>query len=149
VRERVIETARELGLEVDVKTLDTPTRTVAEAAEAVGTDPSHIAKSLVFVADGEPLVVVASGGHRVDPDLLAVACDCAEVRQASADEVQAATGFKVGGVPPFGHGLPVMVDASLLEHDVVYAAGGDGNTLFKVDPRKLVEATKARVVSVA
>ena len=85
----------------------------------------------------------------LDPDLLAVACDCAEVRQASEDEVQAATGFKVGGVPPFGHGLPVMVDASLLEHDVVYAAGGDGNTLFKVDPRKLVESTKARVVSVA
>src|SRR2546425_6177774 len=118
MREKVMEAARQLGLEVEVRTLDEPTRTVAEAAEAVGTDPSQIAKSLVFVADGEPLVVVASGGHRVDPDLLAVACDCAEVRQASADEVQAATGFKVGGVPPFGHGLPGMGHPSLLAHAV-------------------------------
>jgi Cys-tRNA(Pro) deacylase len=149
VRERVIEAAEALGLEVEVRTLDNPTRTVAEAAEAVGTDPEHIAKSLVFVADGEPVVVVASGGHRVDIDHLALAFDCAEVRQASPDEVQAATGFKVGGVPPFGHGLPVLIDEALLEHDVVYAAGGDGNTLFEVDPRKLVEVTKARVVAVA
>jgi prolyl-tRNA editing enzyme YbaK/EbsC (Cys-tRNA(Pro) deacylase) len=149
VRERVVDAARELGLDVQVRTLDSPTRTVAEAAEAVGTDPEHIAKSLVFVADGEPVVVVASGGHRVDVDRLALAFDCAEVRQASADEVQAATGFKVGGVPPFGHDLPVLIDEALLEHDVVFAAGGDGNTLFEVDPRRLVEVTKARVVSVA
>jgi len=149
VRERVVDAARELGLDVQVRTLDSPTRTVAEAAEAVGTDPEHIAKSLVFVADGEPVVVVASGGHRVDVDRLALAFDCAEVRQASADEVQAATGFKVGGVPPFGHALPVLIDEALLEHDVVYAAGGDGNTLFEVDPRRLVEVTKARVVAVA
>ena len=101
------------------------------------------------MADGEPVVVVASGGHRVDVDRLALAFDCAEVRQASADEVQAATGSKVGGVPPFGHALPVLIDEALLEHDVVYAAGGDGNTLFEVDPRRLVEVTKARVVAVA
>ncbi len=149
MRERVIETAEELGLSVEIRTLDNPTRTVAEAAEAVGTDAAHIAKSLVFVADGEPVVVVASGGHRVDVDRLALAFDCAEVRQASPDEVQAATGFKVGGVPPFGHGLPVLIDDALLEHEIVYAAGGDGNTLFEVDPRRLVEVTKARVVSVA
>jgi prolyl-tRNA editing enzyme YbaK/EbsC (Cys-tRNA(Pro) deacylase) len=148
MRERVVEAARELGLEIEVRTLDASTRTVAEAAEAVGTDPAHIAKALVFVADGEPVVVVASGSHRVDIDLLALACDCAEVRQASADEVQAATGFRVGGVPPFGHGLPVLFDQALLEHDIVYAAGGDGNTLFEVDPRRLVEVTGARVVTV-
>ena len=148
MRERVIEAAQELGLEIEVTTLDTPTRTVAEAAEAVGTDPVRIAKSVVFVADGEPVLVVASGGHRVDIDRLALSFDCAEVRQASEDEVQAATGFRVGGVPPFGHDLPVVVDEALLEHDIVYAAGGDGNTLFEVDPRRLVEVTGARVVAV-
>ena len=148
MRERVVEEAEALGLHVEVRTLDAPTRTVAEAAEAVGAEPSRIAKSLVFVADGEPLVVVASGGHRVDVDRLALAFDCAELRQASADEVQAATGFKVGGVPPFGHGLPVLIDQALLEHGSVYAAGGDGNTLFEVDPRRLVEVTGARVVEV-
>jgi len=84
----------------------------------------------------------------VDVDRLALAFDCAELRQASADEVQAATGFKVGGVPPFGHGLPVLIDQALLEHGSIYAAGGDGNTLFEVDPRRLVEVTGARVVEV-
>ena len=144
-----MDAARQLGLEVEVRTLDEPTRTVAQAAEAVGTDPEHIAKSLVFVADGEPIVVVASGGHRVDIDRLALAFDCAEVRQASPEEVQAATGFKVGGVPPLGHDLPILFDQVLLGLDRIYAAGGDGNTLFEVDPRKLAEATEARVIDLA
>ena len=149
MREKVVSAARELGLEVEVRTLESSTRTVAEAAEAVSTDPSHIAKSIVFVADGEPVVVVASGGHRVDIERLAVAFDCAEVRQASADEVQAATGFKVGGIPPFGHGLPILFDVTLLDYERIYAAGGDGNTLFEVDPRKLADATGARVLEIA
>ena len=149
MREKVIAAARELGLDVEVRTLEHPTRTVAEAAAALGTDAAHIAKSIVFTADGEPVVAVASGAHRVDVDTLALAFDCAIIEQASPDEVRAATGFPVGGVPPFGHDLPVVVDEALLDHDVVYAAGGDGNTLFAVDPRKLVEATGARVVAVA
>ena len=148
MREKVTRAARELGLEVDVKTLATPTRTVAQAAEAVGAEPAQIAKSIVFLVDGEPIVSVTSGAHRVDPDALAEVCDCAVVEQASADEVRAATGFPVGGVPPFGHGVPVIVDEALLEHDVVYAAGGDGNTLFAVDPRRLADAIGARVVAV-
>jgi prolyl-tRNA editing enzyme YbaK/EbsC (Cys-tRNA(Pro) deacylase) len=149
VREKVVSAARELGLDVEVRTLESSTHTVAEAAEAVGTDPAQIAKAIVFVADGEPFVVVASGDHRVDTERLAWAFDCAEIRQASADEVQAATGFKVGGIPPFGHGLPILFDETLLVHEVIYAAGGDGNTLFEVDPRKLADATGARVIQVA
>ena len=149
MREKVISTARELGLDVEVRTLDQPTRTVAEAATALGVEPGQIAKSLVFLADGEPMVIVASGAHRVDVDQLALACDCAVIDKATPDDVRAATGFSVGGVPPFGHGLPVMIDEALLDYDVVYAAGGDGNTLFAVDPRKLAEATSARTVTVA
>ena len=149
MREKVIAAARTLGLEVDIRTLDQPTRTVAEAANALGVSEAAIAKSLVFLADGEPLVVIASGAHRVDPDTLALACDCAVIDQATPDDVRAATGFPVGGVPPFGHGLPVLMDETLLEQNVVYAAGGDGNTLFAVDPRKLAEATGARLIRVA
>lgn len=140
--------AREIGLEVRVRTLETPTRTVAEAAAAVGADAGAIAKSIVFVVDGDPVVSVTSGAHRVDPDALADAFDCAEVRQASPEEVRAATGFPVGGVPPFGHGLPVVFDEALLAHKLIYAAGGDGNTLFEVEPRRLAEAIAARVVRV-
>ncbi|MEA2309988.1 MAG: hypothetical protein QOG41_1274 [Thermoleophilaceae bacterium] len=149
MREKVKEAARALGLEVEIKTLDQPTRTVAEASAALGVEEGQIAKSLVFLADGEPVVCVASGAHRVDVDQLALACDCAVIGKASPDDVRAATGFAVGGVPPFGHGLPVLMDEALLEYDVVYAAGGDGNTLFSVDPRKLAEATNARTVKVA
>src|ERR687884_598595 len=135
MREKVTAAADELGLRVEIKTLDV--------------EPGQIAKSLVFLADGEPIVIVASGAHRVDTDQIALACDCAVIDKATPEDVRAATGFAVGGVPPFGHGLPVMIDEALLEYDVVYAAGGDGNTLFAVDPRKLADATGARLVRVA
>ncbi len=110
MRENVIDAARQLGLEVDVRRLDQTTATVGDAARAMGCPEAEIAKSLVFVADGDPVLCIASGGHRVDLGLLADALDVAEVRQATPDEVRAATGFGVGGVPPFGHGLPVVFD---------------------------------------
>lgn len=145
--EKVVKAARALGLDVEIKTLDRPTRTVAEAAAAVGAEPAQIAKSLVFVSDGDPVLAVVSGAHRADFDLLADAFDCAEVRQASPDEVRAATGFAVGGVPPFGHDLPVVFDEALCDHERVWAAGGDGNTLFSVDPRELARAIDARIIT--
>ena len=146
--EKVVKAARGLGLEIEVKTLDKPTLTVAEAAEAVDADPAQIAKSLVFVSDGDPIVAVVSGAHRADMDLLALAFDCAEVRQATPEEVRAATGFAVGGVPPFGHGLPVVFDEALCDHDLIYAAGGDGNTLIEVEPKSLARAIDARIIRV-
>ena len=148
MRDKVIHSARELGLNVDVRRLEASTATADEAAVAVGCDKAQIAKSVVFVADGDPVLVIVSGAHRVDLDCLCDALDCAECRQASANEVRAATGFAVGGVPPFGHGLPVVMDETLLEHAVVWAAGGDGHSLFEVDPKQLVECTSARVASI-
>jgi len=149
VREKVVQSGRSLGLEVDVRYMEAPTATAQEAATALGCTQSQIAKSLVFVADGDPVVCVASGAHRVDVDLLADTLDVAEIRQASADEVRAATGYCVGGVPPFGHDLPVVLDQDLLEHDRIWAAGGDGHSLFDVDPKRLAECTHARVARVA
>jgi prolyl-tRNA editing enzyme YbaK/EbsC (Cys-tRNA(Pro) deacylase) len=146
VREKVRDAARELGLDVTVRTLDQSTKTVKDAAAAVGCDESRIAKSIVVVCDGDPVVCVTSGAHRVDVECVALALDCAEVRTATPDEVRAATGFAVGGVPPFGHGLPVLFDESLLRHDRIWAAGGDSNSLFEVDPRSLIECTTAQVV---
>jgi prolyl-tRNA editing enzyme YbaK/EbsC (Cys-tRNA(Pro) deacylase) len=149
MRDKVIQAARDLGLQVDVRTLEAPTRTVAEAAAAVGCEAPQIAKTLVFVADGDPVLVVASGAHRVDLDLLADVFDVAEIRQASPEEVRGSTGYPIGGVSPLGCHLPIAFDETLLGYDCVFAAGGDGNTLFKIDPRLLAEALHARVVQVA
>ena len=149
MKDKVIQAARNLGLEVDVRTLDTPTRTVAEAAAAVGCTAPQIAKTLVFVADGDPVLVVASGAHRVDPEVLADVFDVAEIRQATPEEVRVATGYPVGGVSPLGCHLPIAFDATLLDYDCVFAAGGDGNTLFQVNPRTLADALHARIVRVA
>jgi prolyl-tRNA editing enzyme YbaK/EbsC (Cys-tRNA(Pro) deacylase) len=147
VREKVRDAARELGLEVTVRSLERSTKTVRDAAAAVGCDESMIAKSIVFICDGEPVVCVTSGAHRVDVDRVAVALDCAEARIAAPDEVRAATGYPVGGVPPIGHGLPVLFDEALLQHERIWAAGGDSNSLFEVDPRELIECVSAEVVA--
>jgi prolyl-tRNA editing enzyme YbaK/EbsC (Cys-tRNA(Pro) deacylase) len=147
VRDRLAECARDLGIELQVRRLESSTRTVADAAIAMGCQESEIAKSIVFVADGDPVVCVASGQHRVDTEKVAEALDVAEVRQAQADEVRAATGFAIGGVPPFGHDLPVLFDAALLDHDRVWAAAGDPHSLFCVDPRELARCTRAQVVA--
>jgi Cys-tRNA(Pro) deacylase len=150
MKDKVVKAAREAGLQVDVKTLDQPTRTVTEAAHAVGCDEAQIAKTLVFVADGDPVLVVASGAHRVDTDALCEIFDVAEVRQANADEVRVATGYPVGGVSPLGcDGLPVVFDEHLLKFDRIFVAGGDGNTLFEVEPRKLAESIKAKIARIA
>jgi prolyl-tRNA editing enzyme YbaK/EbsC (Cys-tRNA(Pro) deacylase) len=148
MREKVIDSARELGLNVTVQRLEDSTRTVQDAARAVGCNEGEIAKSIVFIADGDPVVCIASGEHRVDPDKLAEALDVAEVRQAGAAEVRVATGFAVGGVPPLGHGLPVVLDEALLEYESIWAAAGDGHSLFQVEPRQLADCTQAQIAAV-
>jgi prolyl-tRNA editing enzyme YbaK/EbsC (Cys-tRNA(Pro) deacylase) len=148
VKAKVADRAKELGLELTIQQLESSTRTVSDAAVAVGCREAEIAKSIVFVADGEPVVCIASGQHRIDTDKLADTLDVAEVRQAGADEVRAATGFAIGGVPPFGHGLPVVFDEALLSHERVWAAAGDANSLFCSDPRKLASCTEATVADI-
>ena len=147
MRDRLAECARDLGIQVQVRRLEASTRTVADAAVAVGCQEAEIAKSIVFVADGDPIVCVASGQHRVDTDKVADVLDVAEVRQAAAEEVRAATGFAIGGVPPFGHDLPVLFDEDLLRHRRVWAAAGDPHSLFEVDPRELARCIRARIVA--
>jgi prolyl-tRNA editing enzyme YbaK/EbsC (Cys-tRNA(Pro) deacylase) len=149
LRERVVKACREQGLRVSVETLDGSTATVDDAAAAVGCRPEQIAKSIVFVADGDPVVCVTSGAHRIDPDRVCDALDCAEARPASPSEVRAATGYSVGGVPPLAHGLPVLFDDALLAFDDVWAAGGDGHTVLRVDPAALARSIGAKVTALA
>ena len=148
MNERVLTAAKALGLDVQMTTFESPTRTVEEAAQAVGCEPRQIAKSIVFVVDGDPVVAVVSGAKRIDPAALCEALDCAEARPATPEEVRAATGFTPGGVPPFSHGLPVVMDQSLLDQGHVWAAGGDGNTVFEVDARRLAACTHALVAPI-
>src|SRR4051794_4828064 len=115
MRSKVKEAARELGLAIELKTLDDSTATVAEAANALGVVEGQIAKSIVFVMDGAPVVAAASGRPRIAGEKVCAALDCAGGRMAWGEEVRAATGSPMGGFPPIGHGLPVVFDTALLD----------------------------------
>ena len=128
----------ERGLDVEVQVLPDSTRTAVDAAAACGCELGQIVKSLVFVVDGEPTMVLCAGDRRVDTASLG-----AESRSASADEVRAATGFSIGGVPPLGHDerdLPTLVDASLRRFERVWCAAGTPNAVFEADLVALLAA---------
>jgi prolyl-tRNA editing enzyme YbaK/EbsC (Cys-tRNA(Pro) deacylase) len=136
------------GLDVEIRAFPESTRTAAEAASAIGCDVGQIVKSLVFDAGGTPTMVLVDGASRVDEQRLARELGVDAVRRAHPDTVRAATGYAIGGVPPFGHAtpVPVLVDPGLLEHDMVWAAAGTPNTVFPIAPRALIEAAGATVV---
>ncbi len=148
MRSKVIDSARDLGLDVNVRRMVAARASVADTAAEVGCGAARIASCVVYVADGDPVVCVASADCLVDSDLLADTLDVAEVRRASDSEVRAATGFPAAGVPPFGHGLPVVVDELLLTFATVWAAGGDGSTLVELEPQRLASCTAATVATV-
>lgn len=148
MRSKVLDSARDLGLDVNVQRLPDTRASLADAAAAVGCGAARIVSCAVFVADGDPVVCVASADCVVDTELLADVLDVAEVRPASGDETRAATGFSAAGVPPLGHDLPVVLDAALLAHATVWAAGGDGHTLVELEPERLASCTAATVATV-
>ena len=148
--QKVLDAARQRGLEVEVRQFAESTRTAQEAAQAIGASLGQIVKSLVFLADGKPVLVLASGPNWVDTAKVAQQLGASQVRRASADEVRDATGFAIGGVPPFGHTqpLPVFLDRDLLQFEAVWAAAGTDNTVFAVEPKRLAEASGAIVADV-
>jgi prolyl-tRNA editing enzyme YbaK/EbsC (Cys-tRNA(Pro) deacylase) len=145
--ERVRAHARAHGLEIDVRRYPSGTHTAEDAARAIGTNVDQIVKSLVFLAAGDPVVVLVSGADRVDEAKLAAVLGVASVRRATANEVRERTGFVVGGVPPFGHrgATRVVVDHSLLGHDVVWAAAGLPDAVFPTGPADLVRVSGAQM----
>jgi Cys-tRNA(Pro) deacylase len=148
--ERVQAALDEHGLDCKVVRLPESTRTAAEAARAVGCDVGAIAKSLLFLADGQPLLVICAGDRRVDTKLVAEKVGAAQVKMAPADEVRRVTGYAIGGVPPVGHSTPlrILMDESLLRWQVIYAAAGAHDALFPVEPRRLLEASGATLAEV-
>lgn len=146
---RFLERARAAGLDPEVRTFPDGTRTAADAAAAVGCEVAAIVKSLVFVADGQPVLALTSGANRADESALAAALGASELRKADADEVRAATGYAIGGTPPVGHDteLPVVCDRDLTELDEIWAAAGTPSTVFPSTPDQLLAATGARVAA--
>jgi len=125
------------------------TPTVELAAQAVGTDPERIVKSLLFLVEGRPVVVVACGVGRVDQRAIAswFGVGRKRVRLASPAEALAATGYPIGALPPFGHRqpLPTLIDRRALVHPEVYAGGGSIDTLLRLNPAEIQRLTGAAV----
>ena len=123
------------------------TRTAVDAARAVGCELGQIVKSLVFLAAGKPVVALVSGSNRLDERrLAAVAGD--PVAKADAETARAATGYAIGGVPPFGHAteVPVFMDRDLLAYPAVWAAAGKPDSVFEIEPARLRELSHAVVI---
>ncbi len=147
---RVQQALEAAGIESRVVELPQTTRSAQEAALALGCEVEQIAKSVVFrrVDTGRPVLVVLRGVDRVDTQRLADHIGSA-VERANPEFVREATGFAIGGVPPLGHETPIetIVDAGLLRYDVVWAAAGTPNAVFRANPRQLTAG--ASVLAVA
>jgi Cys-tRNA(Pro) deacylase len=137
---RVMEAARERGLEITTKRFPEGTKTAADAAAAIGVSVGQIVKSLVFGVDTEIVMALVSGSNQLDEKKLALAAGGAKCSRVDADAVRAATGYPIGGVPPFGHStqLRVFVDPDLLQYDEVWAAAGTWNDNFGAAPADIV-----------
>ncbi|GAA0269718.1 YbaK/EbsC family protein [Streptomyces polychromogenes] len=140
----------DLGLDLAIRTFPEGTRTAADAAAAIGCELSQIVKSLIFAADGVPVLVLMDGASRVDVEAVRRQLDAAKVTRADAALVRETTGYAIGGVPPFGHRTRtrVLADRGLLEHDVVWAAAGTPHTVFPMPPRELVTHAAAELADV-
>jgi prolyl-tRNA editing enzyme YbaK/EbsC (Cys-tRNA(Pro) deacylase) len=147
--ERVRSHLSRLRLGVEFRQFDVSTRNSALAAQALGCTVAEIAKSVVFKGKSG-LVVVISGDRRVDPSKLSTLSGI-PVSIASPDEVREMTGYPIGGVPPFPHSetVSVLVDASVLRFEKVWAAGGAPNTVFSIRTQDLIQAVGRQTVDVA
>ena len=142
-QERVRRALDDLGLPSRVLEFDASTRTASEAAAAVGCELGQIVKSLFFVAEGRPTLALVAGDRQADTARIAelLGVSRKRLKMGTADEVQALTGFAVGGVAPVGSLTPcdIVVDDSLARFATVWAAAGAGNAVFAAEPGALVE----------
>ena len=140
---KVAEVLRELGVPGEVRELPEPAPTAATAAAQLGCTVGAIANSLVFSADGAPLLVLTSGAHRVDTARVAALIGASAVKRADPDFVRRSTGQVIGGVAPVGHPEPLrtLVDTWLEPYDVVWAAAGHAHTVFPTSFAELLRIT--------
>ena len=149
--EQVKNALAEAGLDASlVRELPADTSTAETAARAVGAPQGSIVKSLIFLADGAPLLVLVSGDQRADVKQLRATLRLSKrrLRIARPSEVLEQTGFEVGGVPPVGHTAPVrtLIDRTLSRYDTVWAAAGNAHAVFPITYEKLVIITQGEVI---
>ena len=146
--DKVVAAAAERGLTIEPRRFPEGTKTAADAAAAIGCAVGQIVKSLIFAVDGEVVLAYVSGANQLDERKLAAAAGGAKCSRVDADVVREATGFPIGGVPPFGHAthLRVFIDPDLLTYDEVWAAAGTWNDVFGIEPHKLVSASDGVIV---
>ena len=144
---RVIEALSRFNENLKVKILEKTARTAKEAANALNCEEGAIVKSLVFKTETEFLVCLISGDNRCSLNKLKKVISKKDVSMASADEVKAQTGFTIGGVSPVGHinNLDIIIDKTLERFQIVYAAAGHPNSIFKIDFLKLKDLTKGKI----
>lgn len=146
--ERFLEATAHLDLAVTQ--MSESTHTAAEAAAAVGAPVEAIVKSLVFIADNEPLLVLVSGRNRVNVEALGARLGTV-LEKADAKSVKESTGYSIGGVPPFGHPSPLttVMDKDLMNVGQLWAAAGSATTVFPIDAEKLLHLTGATLQDVS
>jgi len=144
---RVVAAAEDLGLTISTRRFPEGTKTAADAAAAIGVAVGQIVKSLIFAVDGNVVLAYVSGANMLDERKLAAAAGGTKAGRVDADTVRVATGFPIGGVPPFGHAteLQVFIDPDLLQYDEVWAAAGTWNDVFPIAPDDLVRASAGTV----
>ena len=148
---RVDALLRDAGFPSEIRTFEAATRTAGQAADALGVPLGAIVKSLCFIADGTPVMVLVSGANRGDVAKIQQVLGASAVERASADDVRAATGFTIGGVPPVGHtrSMRILIDRDLRQYDVLWAAAGTPNSVFRTTPADLERMTGGEIAAVA
>jgi len=144
------ETFQQLGLKVEIIKTSESARTAQEAADALGVEVGQIVKSLVFQSNQTPLLVATSGSNRVDTKKVAQALGLEKVDKADAELVRSATGYAIGGVPPFGHDtkLKTLIDPDLAKYSVVWAAAGHPFYVFAMDPQDLLAFSEGELTDI-
>jgi prolyl-tRNA editing enzyme YbaK/EbsC (Cys-tRNA(Pro) deacylase) len=144
---RVINALLEHGCAGEIKVLPDSARTAAEAAAALGIEVGQIASSLIFkLPDGSPLLVITSGRHRVDTDLVAKNLGIEKLGRVDADYVKEKSGFSIGGVAPIGWVSPatILIDQALNDYEVVWAAAGHPHAVYPTSFAELLAITSAK-----
>ncbi len=146
----VVAAAAHAGVVIEPVVFDNDTRTSADAAAAIGCDVAQICKSLVFEAEGRPVLLLLSGADRVDLAKAAEAAGVDHLDRADIEAAKRATGFTIGATPPFGHAteVEVFMDRGLTKFEVVWAAGGRPDSVFPISPDDLATASGAALVDI-
>ena len=139
------------GIEPNIKILDADAKTAVAAAAQLGCEVGAIANSLVFDCDGEPLLVMASGAHRVDTNLLARTLGATAIRKADPHLVRSATGQVIGGVAPTGHPsrLRTIVDETLIQYPVIWTAAGTADSVMSMTYEQLLVLTEGKAIAIS